>query len=414
MKKMTPTGRAPTSEPTPADAARGRPLADLVLERIWCGRLSRADLARDLGLSRSTVSEIVSTLLSTGLVGEGVEGPSSGGRPPILLEFRDDAHGILGVDMGATHVGVALTDLRGRVRVWRHRDHPVRADPVGTLALIRELCDDCLGEPGARERLMGLGIAVPSPVDPRFPDRLPVAVLPEWKGRSGFAALSERYGVPVFVDNDANVGAVAERWWGGGRDIDHFTFIKLATGIGAGQIIDGRVYRGASSVAGEIGHVSIDPAGEPCVCGNRGCLTTFAGAAALVARMETLLARAGLDRPAGTGVTLRFIEDAALAGDALAVEVIQEAAHHLGVAIAGLLNLMNPGAVILGGSLTRVGDLLLVPLREAVMRRTLLASVAASEIRISDLGERSIARGAATHVLAAALAEPSLFPSYPS
>ena len=113
-------------------------------------------------------------------------------------------------------------------------------------------------------------------------------------------------------------------------------------------------------------------------------------------------------------MTLEALERAALDGDPLATEVVREAAHHLGVAISGLLNLMNPGAVILGGSLTRVGDPLVVPLREAVLRRTLLPSVAASEIRLSPLGDRSIAVGAATHVLAAALADPTLFPSYQS
>lgn len=409
---MIPTATSPRT--TPAEQAKGRPLGDLVLERIWCEPVSRADLARHLGVSRSTASEIVTGLLETKLVAEGEEGRSSGGRRPILLEFQDDAFVILGVDMGASHVSVALTDLRGRTLAWRHRDHAVRADPEGTRAVIHELCDAALGQwGGPRDELLGIGIAVPSPVDPRFPDRLSEAVLPAWGGRSGFRELEEAFRAPVFVDNDANLGAVAERWWGGGRQVEDFTFIKLATGIGAGHMIGGRIYRGATSVAGEIGHVSVDPNGEPCICGNRGCLTTFAGASALVARATELRSRRGGGSDDGA-ITLRTLEDGAIAGDPLAIDVIQEAAHHLGVAIAGLLNLMNPGAVILGGSLTRVGDVLLVPLREAVVRRTLVASVAASEIRISELGESSIAVGAATHVLSAALDDPTLFPTYRS
>jgi predicted NBD/HSP70 family sugar kinase len=379
--------------------------------------MSRADLARELGLSRSTVSELVSGLLATDLVIEGVEGPSRGGRRPILLEFRDDAHLILGVEMGASHVGVALTDLRGRVLWFAEEDHPVRDDPEGTRIHMRAMCEKALDSAGiadARDRLMGIGIAVPSPVDPRFPDRIATEVLPRWEGRTGFGELEEVFGVPVLVDNDANLGAVAELWWGAGQDVDHFTFIKLATGIGAGHIVKGEVYRGATSVAGEIGHMSIDASGEPCICGNRGCLTTFAGTTALLRRAEEL--REGYpDSPLATGpVSLRTLEQAALSGDRLGTEVIREAAHHLGVAIAGLLNLMNPGAVILGGSLTRVGDALLIPLREAVVRRTLVASVAASEIRLSTLGDSSIAVGGATYVLASALADPSLFPTYRS
>lgn len=410
MRSRTATPERPPGE------VRGRPLADLVLERLWwSGPVSRADLARDLGTSRSTMSDIVTTLLETGLVVEGRDGPSSGGRRPILLEFRDDAHVILGVDMGATHVAVTLTDLRGHILEWRHRDHPVRTDPEGTRALIGKLCNACLnGWGGPREDLLGIGIAVPSPVNPRQPERLPEAVMPAWKGHSGFGAVAGSFGVPFFVDNDANLGAVAERWWGDARDVDDFTFIKLATGIGAGQMIRGEIYRGGAGVAGEIGHLSMDPNGEECICGNRGCLTTIAGAAALVARARQLTPEYPDSPLAHEDVTIGAIEDAALAGDPLAVEVIRHAAHYLGVAIAGLLNLMNPSAVILGGSLARVGDLLLVPLREAVLRRTLVASVAASEIRASHLGERSIALGAATHVLASALAEPALFPSYRS
>jgi len=412
MSAMLPSGTS--SRPTPADKARGRPLSDLALEWVWChGPVSRADLARDLGLSRSTVSDIVGTLLATGLIAEGGEAPSRGGRPAIQLSFNDTAHVILGIDMGASHVSVALTDLRGRTLAWRSQHHPVRTDPTGTLRLMAELADECLEEAGGPVgALMGLGIAVPSPIDPRFPDRLSPAVLPEWGGRSGFASLAERFGVPVLADNDANLGAVAERWWGAGQDVAHFTFIKLATGIGAGHIIDGKIYRGSSSVAGEIGHVSIDPAGEPCMCGNRGCLTTFAGVTALLSRARSLRATYPMSPLAQGEITLSSLEQAALAGDALATEVIREASHHLGVAIAGLLNLMNPGAVILGGSLTRVGDVLLTPLREAVIRRTLVASVAGSDIRISPLGEQSIAVGAATQVLAAALHDPQLFPSY--
>jgi glucokinase-like ROK family protein len=400
-----------THIPVSADEARGRPLADVVLETIWHRQqVSRADLARTLGISRSTVSEIVTGLLETGLVAEAGEGPSRGGRRAILLDFRDDAHVILGADMGASHVAVALTDLRGRVLTWCNRDHPVREDPEGTRALLQELCDRCLDQwGGPRDRLVGIGIAVPSPVDPRHPDRLSETVLPAWKGETGFQGLRDRYGVPVFVDNDANLGAVAEGWWGAGRGVEHFTYIKLATGIGAGLMIGGEVYRGATQVAGEIGHISIDPHGEPCVCGNRGCLTTFVGGEALVARAKALLAKYPNSTLAGREVTLEAVERAAQADDPLAVEVVEAAAHHLGVAIAGLLNLMNPGAVILGGGLTRAGDHLLIPLREAVLRRTLVNSMAASEIRMSELGPRAIALGAATLVLATALAEPRLF-----
>lgn len=403
----------PEVAPWRADVTRPPSLADSVLRLIWDERaISRADIARRTGLSRSTVSEVVTELLATRLVDEAGEGASSGGRRPIVLEFQDDACVILGVDMGATHVSVALTDLRGRVLAWENRPFPVRSDPEGTRALIAEFCAECLRSWGGDPtRLVGIGIAVPCPVDPRHQDRFSTHVLPAWKGRAGFEALGARFGAPIFIDNDANLGAVAERWWGAGRGFDDFTYIKVATGVGAGHMVGGRIARGASGVAGEIGHMAIDLSGDPCDCGNRGCLQTFVGASSLVKRARQLLPEYPTSVLHQGALTIDAIENAALADDPLAIHVISTAADYLGIAVAGVLNLMNPGAVIIGGGIARLGERLLVPLRETVLRRTFVSSVAASEIMSSALGPRSIAIGAATIVLEAALGDPRLFPT---
>jgi glucokinase-like ROK family protein len=352
----------------------------------------------------------VRDLLKTALVAEVGTGRSRGGRRPIVLEFQDEACVILGIDIGATHVAVALTDLRGRVLAWNEAAHPVRMDPEGTRALIASLCDASLATVNTgTQQLLGLGVGVPSPVDPDDPYGLSEVVLPEWHGRSGLEGLRVHYGLPVLVDNDANLGALAERWWGAGRDVDDFAYVKLATGVGLGHILGGEIYRGAAGFAGEIGHLAIDPHGEPCVCGLRGCLTTFVGSRALVARATALLADLPDSALAGEELTIAAIEDAALAGDGLALQIVREAAEYLGIAVAGLLNLNNPSMVILGGGLVRVGELLLEPLREAVRSRTLVSSVAAADIRASELGPQAPAVGAATLVLDAALNDPRLF-----
>lgn len=387
-------------------------LTRTVLNLVWKRReVSRAEIARSTGRSRSTISDVVGRLLGTGLVAEVGAGVSRGGRRPIMVGFQDQAGVILGVDVGATHISVILMDLRGRTLAWRERPHPVRNDPRGAEALITALGEVCLAEwNGKRSRLMGIGVAVPSPVDPDSPDRVLERVLPAWRGHNLLDRLDSVFGVPVFVDNDANLGAVAERWWGEAVGVDDFVYLKVATGVGAGIMIGGEIYRGATGVAGEIGHVAIDPSGPECVCGNRGCLATLVGTRQLVDRARGLLDCFPDSPLAGCEPDIRAIEDAALADDPLALQVVNEAADRLGIVVAGVLNLLNPGSVILGGGLARAGDRLLEPLREAVATRTLVASAAASDIRTSDLGERATALGAATHVLVAALNNPRLFP----
>ena len=389
-----------------------RPNLSEVLQLLWRERqLSRADIARRKDLSRSTVSIIVEELLALGLVREVGAGESRGGRRPIVLQFDDDAAVILGIDLGASHVSATLTNLRGAVLAWEHQRHPVRDDPPGALALMERLAERCLTAwGGSRRRLLGIGVAVPSPVDPEHPDLLNTVVIPRWKGVPVGQGLRRRFKVPVLIDNDANLGALAERWWGAGQGIDDFAYIKLATGIGAGFCVDGKVYRGSSGIAGESGHITIDAAGAPCGCGLRGCLVTTVGAPALLARARELLAEHPGSPLAGREFGITVLEDAALAGDPLALQVVREAAEQLGRAVAGLLNLMNPEVVIIGGGLARLGDLLLEPLRQVVRTRTLTASVAGSRIVTSQLGARATAVGATTLLLQRALSDPRHFP----
>jgi len=208
----------------------------------------------------------------------------------------------------------------------------VSTDPEGPRGFVAALVDECLARWGkGAERLVGIGAAVPSPVGPRNPDRLSEVAWPAWKGRAGFSFLSERLGVPVLVDNNANLGALAEHWWGAGRGVDDVTYIKIGTGIGSGHIVGGRLERGATGAAGEIGHMVMDPQGAPCSCGRRGCLCTLVGAHPLVLRAAALRAEHPESRLARGEISLAAIEDAALGGDPLADELVREAAGHLAV-----------------------------------------------------------------------------------
>ncbi|MEM9492161.1 MAG: ROK family transcriptional regulator, partial [Myxococcota bacterium] len=209
----------------------------LLLNLIWHEqRISQAELARRTGLSRSTVSVIVRQLESNGLIQVIGTGTSTGGRRPVLLGFCDDAFLPLGVEIGSRHITAALTDLRGNVRAIHSIEFGVRDDPEGALAAAKQLIDRCIAsEPISR--ILGLGIGVPSPVDPAQPGRLSPLLIPAWRDYDVHQWFAERYPVPVFIDNDANLGALAEHWWG--DENDDLTYIKIGTGIGAGHIIRG-------------------------------------------------------------------------------------------------------------------------------------------------------------------------------
>lgn len=405
--------RSARAETAKLDPARLRAENRKLLSNlIWGAReISRADLARETGLSRSTVSAIITELLEQGLVIEQGAGTSTGGRRPIVLRFDDTAYGIVGVDLGASHIGVAVTDLRGGVRAWVKRPQNVRDEPEQTLALLSELIREAVAKSlWPLERVLGIGVAAPCPIDPATPDQLSDLVLPAWRGHDLVGALRREFGRPVYLDNDANLGAVAEQWWGAGADGSDLAYIKLATGVGAGFIVDGVLYRGAGGVAGEVGHLVLDPDGALCMCGLRGCLVTLIGAPALVARAEQDLA-AGLESALTPGhVTIDALVLAAREGDAVASETVGRAGRQLGAAIANLLTIINPARVVLSGGLTRAGRALFGPLEEMLERRALFSARARVAVVTSRLGESGTALGAATLVLEALLEDEQALP----
>lgn len=379
-----------------------------VIQLIWTeGEISRAEVARRCDLSRSTVSALVQQLIDLGAVREARVGPSQGGRPPVMLRFEHDRYRMIGLDIGATHVTAIVMDPRGRVLSRATAPHAVERDPTGTLRLVDELLTHIHTQAGiAPGQLLGIGVAVPCPVHPAAPGRLSPSILPAWKGIDLAAILTERWGVPTYLENDANLGALGELYWGQGRRAGDFTYVKLATGVGAGLIIDGDIYRGGQGIAGEIGHTAIDGDGPPCRCGLFGCLETMIGSGAIEARYREL--RKQLGEPMGSDTPdLGRIAAAAAAGDPTAVLVIDRAGRHLGAAIANLLNIINPSRIVLSGRLTLAGAALLDPLRQTIAARAMWTNVAAADVVISTLGDDAIPLGAATLVLRTALADPT-------
>ena len=374
----------------------------ILLRLLWSHReISRAELARRTGLSRSTVSTIVGGILATGIVRETRAGSSRGGRRPIMLGFDDDARTIVGLDIGASHIGGVLTNLRGQIVARREAPFPTREDPTGTMQAVIELGRALLKE-RSNVSPLGIGVGIPAPISPGT-RRIFGPIMPAWVDVDVQAELSQAFELPVRANNDANLGALAEQWWGAGRGGQDLVFVKVATGIGAGLIIGGQIVDGANGVAGELGHLSIDPNGPPCICGVNGCLNVIVGTQPLLARTAARLPHFPDSQMHEPGVSLEALIDAVHNEDSLALEIIRFAGERLGEGLANLLNVLDPAIIVLGGDLTRAGKPLLNAVRKTVLRRTLVTSMGDAKVVTSQIDKQSIALGAATLILRAAL-----------
>jgi predicted NBD/HSP70 family sugar kinase len=356
------------------------------------GVASRADIARATGLSRSTVSSIVAELQAEGLVVDReVNGrPGAGsGRPPALIALNPSAGLALGIDFGKRHLAVALADLSHEVLAEEWVVMPDDYEAEEGMATAAELVGRVLDGAADRGPVLGVGMGVPGPIHETGLVGSS-AILPGWVGAAPERRMAQHLGLPVQVGNDANMGALAELTWGAGRGSTSLVYLKLATGIGAGIVIDGRLFPGAGGTAGEIGHTTIDVTGDICRCGNRGCLETYAGAAAIASL---------LSRSFGEELSLDDVLRRALDGDAGCRRALADAGRHIGVAVANLCNLVNPERIVVGGSMGGAGDLLLDPLRESVRLRAIPSAAEDVEIVPGELGERAELLGAVALVL---------------
>jgi len=359
------------------------------------GVTSRAELARRTGLSRTTVSSLIGDLVREGLVAERVDASSAsgaqGGRPPVLVSLDRRAGAAVGVDFGKTHVTVAVADLGHTVLAEMRRELPGDHRAEEGLDAAAGLVDAALREAGVdRSLVLGVGMGLPGPIHVGTGTVGSSAILPGWVGVTAARAMSDRLGLPVRVDNDANLGARAEHVWGAGAGVADMIYLKVATGIGAGLVFGGRLYVGAGGTAGEIGHTIIDEHGPVCRCANRGCLETLASGAATIELLRPTL---------GPDLTLGHLVELTVAGHPACRRVVADAGRHIGRATANLVNLLNPRLIVVGGELAACGDILLQPLRQECERHTISSAGHDVEIVVGPLGDRAQVLGALALVL---------------
>lgn len=333
------------------------------LERVvravrMAGSLTQAEIARATGLSAATVSNIVRELKDGGTVD--VTPTSAGGRRARSVSLSGDAGIVIGVDFGHTHLRVAVGNLAHQVLAEEAEPLDVDASAAEGFDRAEQLVKRLILATGiGPDKVIGVGLGVPGPIDVSSGTLGSTSILPGWSGINPAEELSGRLGVPVHVDNDANLGALGELVWGSGRGVKDLAYIKVASGVGAGLVIDGRVYRGPGGTAGEIGHITLDESGPVCRCGNRGCLETFTAA-----RYVLPLLRPGH----GPDLTMERVVQLAREGDPGCRRVIADVGRHIGSGIANLCNLLNPSRVVLGGDLAEAGELVLAPIRDSVSR----------------------------------------------
>ncbi|MGW7314607.1 ROK family transcriptional regulator [Streptomyces sp. NPDC054854] len=364
------------------------------LERVvravrLAGSLTQAEIARATGLSAATVSNIVRELKEAGTVE--VIDTSAGGRRARSVSLSGDAGIVIGVDFGHTHLRVAVGNLAHQVLAEESEPLDVDASWVEGFdraeALVGRLIE---GVGVGRDKVIGVGLGVPGPIDVESGTLGSTAILPGWAGINPRQELSQRLGVPVYVDNDANLGALGELVWGSGRGVKDLAYIKVASGVGAGLVINGQIYRGPGGTAGEIGHITLDESGPVCRCGNRGCLETFAAARYVLPLLES---------SHGPDLTMERVVELAREGDPGCRRVITDVGRHIGSGVASLCNLLNPSRVVLGGSLAEAGELVLTPIRESVGRYAIPSAARQLSVLTGSLGGRAEVLGALALVL---------------
>ena len=354
------------------------------------GTLSRADISRITGLSRSTISTLVADLQQSGFVaerngGERARAPAVG-RPPVMVRLDPLAGIAVGIDFDHTRVRVAVSDLSRAVLSEAAAELDVDHDAAGALAVAADLVGDSLDDAGfSPGMVLAVGVALPGPVDASDHRLLDSTILEDWMGLDVAADLRARLAAPVHIDNDANLGALAEVTLGAAREARTAIYAQLSSGVGAGLVVDGRPFRGATGVAGEIGHVTVAEDGLPCRCGRRGCLETLVSGPAVVERIRAVH---------GERLTVARIAELARDGDADCRAAFAEAGELTGAVLADACNILNPEIVVVGGDLSAAGELLLAPLRAALVRHALPASTRDLAVVSGELGERANCLGA--------------------
>jgi glucokinase-like ROK family protein len=366
------------------------------------GSISRTEISNITGWSKAKASQEIRNLVDKGYLREIGEGVSQGGRRPQIIRINDQLGYIVGIDIGATSLEIALADVAGNIGHRRSEAADVRMKPELLLGrcieIIKEMVND---QSGSTDQILGIGVGVPGPVN--FARGVLVAppLMPDWENfliRDFFKqAFPSSF---VVVDNDVNIMALGEQRAGDGASIDHFIYVKIGTGIGAGIVSNGKIHRGSDGCAGDIGHICVNKQGPLCSCGNTGCLEAMAAGPAIATKAmqaakngtspvlsRMLKSKAGILSPEDVNAACRE-------GDQAALEIIRESGQMVGDVLASLVNFFNPSHIFIGGGISNFGNHLLVSIRRAILKRSLPLATTHLSIMFSRMGSDAGITGA--------------------
>jgi glucokinase-like ROK family protein len=373
----------------------------LVLSTIYNNiEISRVDISRATGLTRTSVSEIVAQHINNGLVVETGHSPSSGGKPAILLRFDENSQVLIGIDLSESEFRGALVDLRGTI-IYRHRIPLEGCDSKAAQELVYKLIEKLVRKAGVK--IAGIGIGTPGLMNPNT-GMVRHAINLGWKNLPLGERLSLMFDLPVHIANDCQVAALGEFTFGESTDSEHLVLIKIGSGIGAGIILNGRNYYGDSFGAGEIGHIQTIEKGELCRCGNRGCLETVASESALIRHAQKLFKEhpdSILTRLTSQpdDISINTLMEAYKEQDRWVVSLINDAGLALGGVVANLVGTMNVNRIRISGRLSCFGDNVLSPIRRCIKDGTLPGLSSQVNVAFSTLGEDIVLQGAGSMIL---------------
>ncbi|MFN8449069.1 MAG: ROK family transcriptional regulator [Anaerolineae bacterium] len=361
---------------------------------LTIGLLSRTELAEHLGYSRALISGVVKELVDRAILTEGREADSTGGRRAKMLCLNSGFGYLIGIDMGATSLEIAVADFSGAHLLRRSEQIDVRDGPGVILDRLAVVVAEMLAELHIpADRVISVGIGVPGPVDFARGILIAPPIMPGWERYPIRERLRQTFPTAtIVVDNDVNVMALGELRGGAGKDVENFIYVKIGTGIGCGIVVRGSIYRGSSGCAGDIGHIQADRQGPVCHCGNVGCLEAMASGSAIARRASEaahdssspVLARYLAD---GAVLTAEHVGRAARSGDEVAMGIIKSSGMLIGEVLAGVVNFYNPSLIVIGGGVAKIGTQFLTTIRRGILSRSLPLSTQHLRIDYSSIGD---------------------------